>query len=168
MTTASAPTTTASIAGGPYSLSQRAERGSCGATWSSASTRSASTSAAAAELTITGISESRHDEGVVVELVVDRARDHVQVESLVAQALDPFRSRQRTDDDDRDGGIARGEQRHRVHERAARCQHRIDHDHRPAGERLGELVDVRMGLERLLIARDADEADVRVGHQLLG
>ena len=56
----------------------------------------------------------------------------------------------------------------RVHQRAAGGQHRVDHDHRPPGERLGQLVDVRLGLERLLVAADADEPDVGVGQQLLG
>ena len=66
------------------------------------------------------------------------------------------------------GRVALEQQLDRVDERAAGRQHRVDDDHRAAGERLGQLVDVRLRRERLLVAADADEADVGVGQQLLG
>ena len=56
----------------------------------------------------------------------------------------------------------------RVDQRPAGGEHRVDDDHRPAGERLGQLVDVGLGSERLLVAADPDEPDVGVGQQLLG
>src|SRR5262245_58446951 len=142
MITASAPTSSASIAGGPYSWSMREARDGSGSIRSSCATESTSGSAAASELTITGVSESRHDEGVLVELLIDRGRDDVQVEPLVLQALNSFRSRQRADDDDRNWCASGGEQRDGVHQRATGREHRVDHDHRPPGERLRELVDV--------------------------
>src|SRR3954453_21731704 len=94
MITASAPTRIASIAGGPYSWSRRDQREGRVSRRSSGTAGSTSTSAAASELTITGVSEARDDEGGFVELVVDRGRDHMEVEPLVAQTLDPFRRRQ--------------------------------------------------------------------------
>src|SRR6476619_2106938 len=107
MITASAPTRIASIAGGPYSWSRRDEREGRVSRRSSGAAGSTSTSAAASELSITGVSEARDDEGVLVELVVDRGCDHVQVEPFVAQTLDPFRRGQRTHHRDRHGRVAR-------------------------------------------------------------
>jgi formylglycine-generating enzyme required for sulfatase activity len=72
------------IAGGPYSWMRRDERDGRVSPRSSGTAGATSTSAAASELSITGVSEARDDERVLVELVVDRGCDHVQVESFVA------------------------------------------------------------------------------------
>ena len=55
-----------------------------------------------------------------------------------------------------------------MEQRPAGGEHRIDDDHRPAGERLRQLVDVGLGSERLLVTADPDEPDVGVRQQLLG
>jgi hypothetical protein len=54
-----------------------------------------------------------------------------------------------------------------VDQRAAGGEHRIEHDDRATGERLGQLVDVRLGLVGRLVAGHADEPDVGVGQQRL-
>ena len=105
---------------------------------------------------------------VLVEVVVDGGGDDVDGEAGLAQALDALRGAQRADDGDRRRGVALEQQLDGVDERAAGRQHRVDDDHRPAGQRLGQLVDVRLRRERLLVAADPDEPDVGVGQQLLG
>ena len=52
-------------------------------------------------------------------------------------------------------------------QRTSGGEHRIEHDHGTTCERFGELVDVRLGLVRRLVARHADEADVGVRQQIL-
>src|SRR5436190_7429396 len=136
----------ASSTGGAYSLSRLGGDAGCGTSPGSAT--EVWSSAAASELTITGVSEARNDEGVVIEVVVDRGGDDVQVEFGFAQALNAFGRGERAHDRDRNWRAASGQQGDRVDQRATRGEHRVDHDHRPATQRLGQLVDVWMGLKR--------------------
>ncbi len=54
-----------------------------------------------AELAIAGVAEPRHDEGDLVEALVDRRGDHPGIESLGAEVLEALGRRQHAHDGDR-------------------------------------------------------------------
>ena len=59
-----------------------------------------------AELAVTGIAETGHDERVFIEMAVDRRGDDVQVHSRGLQELDSFRGCEHACDEDRVAGTA--------------------------------------------------------------
>ena len=118
-------------------------------------------------MAVAGVAETRDDEGGLVETFVQRCGVDGEIEAALAQQLDTFRRREHAHDDDGSGSAALHQEVAGVRERAAGCQHRVEHDDLAAGERLGQLVDVRLGLMRFLVAGHADEADVGIRQQLL-
>ena len=94
--------------------------------------------------------------------------DDVHRDAGLLQPGDALRRAQGTHRRDRRRRVPLDQQLDGVDERTARGQHRVDHDHRPPGERLGQLVHVRHRGERRLVPADPDEAHVGVRQQLLG
>ncbi len=120
-----------------------------------------------AEEAVAGVAKAGNDVRVLVEVVVDRGGDDVQIEAGRLHAGESLRCGENADDGHA-SGTPLGDQPARELERAAGRQHRVEHDHRTALEPGGKLGHVRMRFERLLIAREADEAHLRLGQQTDG
>ncbi len=119
---------------------------------------------AQAEEAVSGVAEAGDDVCVLVQVIVDRGGDDVEVEAGGFHPLEPF-GRSEHAHDRHVTRAAVGDQAAGELERSSGGEHRIEDDDGPAAQSGRQLGHVVVRFERLFVASQADEAHLGLGEQ---
>ena len=113
---------------------------------------------------VAGIAQAGNDVAVLVQVVVLSAQIDVNIGVSLVQGLNAFRSSDQTDELDALCAVLL-DLGNGINGAAAGCQHGIQNQNITLGDILGQLAEVFHGLQGLLVAVQADKADLCSGQQ---